>query len=97
MYCNHDVSNRDESHPIRSLYKSLNRSFTLLYNYYTIYTILFPIVPRTVEDLGPLTVKVPMNMLLILAKAACTVFVFRLLPVARDPELKQGCSIHDTN
>jgi hypothetical protein len=42
-----------------------------------------------VEDLGPLTVRVPMNMLLILARADCTVFVFRLLaPDLRDEELK---------
>ena len=42
-------------------------------------------IPMAVEDLGPLTVRVPMNMLLILARADWTVFVFRLFA----PDLRE--------
>ena len=46
-------------------------------------------IPMAVEDLGPLTVRVPMNMLLILARADWTVFVFRLFaPDLRDEVLQ---------
>jgi len=54
----------------------------------TIYNVI--LLPMAVEDLGPLTVRVPMNMLLILASADCTVFVFRLFaPDLREEELIQ--------
>ena len=41
LYCNHDVSNRDEYHLIRSLYDRLNRSFVFGISYLPVNNLLF--------------------------------------------------------